>query len=166
MSSKRRVLIALLFTFKYFVVHICLKEAKYNKTLPLTKTNYGGYSSGNVKWAHRRAQVYQWLVDFPNQWIAILARFDLIARNSEYPWLFTVLPQEPRWRLVSTHFRQMEQSYTKQIPRQQRTLAFRSLPVGRKIFSCRYCNQIVIINLTRSPKCLQIVNKVPIKWYF
>ena len=104
-SSKRRVLIALLFTLKYFVVHICLKEAKYIKTLPLTKTNYGGYSSGNVKWAHRRAQVYQWLVDFPNQWIAILARFDVIARHSEYPWLFTVLRQEPRWRLVSTHFR-------------------------------------------------------------
>ena len=48
-SLKRRVLIALLFTLKYFVVHICLKEAKYIKTLPLTKTNYGGYSLGNVK---------------------------------------------------------------------------------------------------------------------
>ena len=104
-SSKRRVLIALLFTLKYFFFHICLKEAKYIKTLPLTKTNYGGYSWGNVNWAHRRPQVYHWLVDFPNQWIAILARFDLIARYSEYPWLFTVLRQEPRWRLVSTHFR-------------------------------------------------------------
>ena len=58
-SLKRRVLIALLFTLKYFVVHICLKEAKYIKTLPLTKTNYGGYNSGNVKRAHRRPQVYQ-----------------------------------------------------------------------------------------------------------
>ena len=27
------------------------------------------------------------------------------SRNSDYPWLFTVLLPEPRWRLVSRHFR-------------------------------------------------------------
>ena len=30
------------------------------------------------------------------------------SRNSGYPWLFTVLRQEPRWRLVSRHFRKMK----------------------------------------------------------
>ena len=31
-------------------------------------------------------------------------RFDG-SHNSEYPWLFTVLRPEPRWRVVSRHFR-------------------------------------------------------------
>ena len=60
------------------------------------------------------------------------------SRNSEYPWLFTVLRPEPRWRVVSRHFRktkfelQMKQSY-EQIPRKRRTLSSRRLLVGRKI---------------------------------
>ena len=30
------------------------------------------------------------------------------SRNSEYPWLFTVLRPEPRWRLVLRHFGKTE----------------------------------------------------------
>ena len=30
------------------------------------------------------------------------------SHKSEYPWPFTVMRQEPRWRLVSIHFRKDE----------------------------------------------------------
>ena len=42
----------------------------------------------------------------------------------------------------------------KQIPRKRRTLAFRCLLVGRRLFSCWLCNKIVKMHLTKSPKCL------------
>ena len=167
-SLKRRVLIALLFTLKYFVVHICLKEAKHIKTLPLTKTNYGGYSSGNVKWAQvyqlkfisvyqcLSAQVYQWLVDFPNQWIAILARFDVIARHSEYPWLFTVLRQEPRWRLVSTHFRDEIWAINGAIVHETNTKAATNF--GFSVFTGRY--KIIFMQILQ-PNRKNILDKIP-----
>ena len=42
----------------------------------------------------------------PNQWIAILASSDW-PRNSEHPWIFTVLGRDSKWLLVLRQFRKM-----------------------------------------------------------
>ena len=101
-------------------------------------------SKKEIKW-QMMYSVFTKLVNsnFCEFWLAPVTR--------EYPWLFTVLRLELRWRLVSRHFRK-----TKQIPRKRRTLASRCLQVGRKSFSCWICNKILKMCLTKSPKCFKI----------
>ena len=53
----------------------------------------------DLKGAFGFPENYFVLVYSSNQWIAISARSDC-SRNSEYPWIFTVLGRDSKWLLV------------------------------------------------------------------
>ena len=80
------------------------------------------------------------------------------SRNSEYPWIFTVLGRVSKWLLVSWQFqkitfvRKIKQLH-QQIPRKRQHLACRCLQVDRKKNSCWICNKILKI---WSPKHCQL----------